>query len=158
MKKITLFILSLLSLAAVASAQMRAQNPEYLRFNPSYHFYPSGDPTGLFYHDGVYYNAWGRYYGTDLVHWHQTQVARDNAAFNARLRDPNLSAEEREQLRRSMSRSRLGGSGSIVVDEKNVAGFGKDAWLAYYHNEQQPFRTQVIGLSYSTDKGATWTR
>ncbi|MBO6082164.1 MAG: hypothetical protein J6P46_03970, partial [Bacteroidales bacterium] len=102
MKKITLFILSLLSLAAVASAQMRAQNPEYLRFNPSYHFYPSGDPTGLFYHDGVYYNAWGRYYGTDLVHWHQTQVARDNAAFNARLRDPNLSAEEREQLRRSM--------------------------------------------------------
>ena len=157
MKKI-LAVSFLAMLAMTLSAQIRSQRPEYLRFNPDYHFYPSGDPTGLFWFDGRYYNAWGRYYGTDLVHWTATEASRASAELNARLRDPDLSAEERERLRQAASRSRLGGSGSIVVDEKNVAGFGENAWLAYYHNEQQPFRTQVIGMSYSTDQGATWTR
>lgn len=158
MKKVCLILCSVLMLSAIGLAQPRGTRPEFLRFNPEYHFYPSGDPTGLFYYDGVYYNAWGRYYGTDLVHWTQTEATRASAAAQARMADPNLSEAEREQLRRAASRGRLGGSGSIVVDTKNVAGFGKDAWLAYYHNEQQPFRTQVIGVSYSTDKGATWTR
>lgn len=144
--------------ASNAFSQGRAQNPEYLRFNPSYHFYPSGDPTGLFYYGGKYYNAWGRYQSDDFVHWTQTETAKAAAELNAKLADPNLSDEEKAVLRQASSRSRLGGSGSIVVDEKNVAGFGKNAWIAYYHNEQQPFRTQVIGLSYSTDEGATWTR
>ena len=136
----------------------RPQNPEYKRFNPEYHFYPSGDPTGLFYHDGKYYNAWGRYSGTDFVHWTATEASAARAQMTVRLSDSSISQEERDEIRKMMAKNRLGGSGSIVVDEHNVAGFGKDAWLAYYHNELQPFRTQVIGLSYSTDKGATWTR
>ena len=158
MKRYLLILAVLAGSMTAAQAQQRAQNPEYLRFNPQYHYYPSGDPTGLFWFDGKYYNAWGRYYGTDFVHWTLTDSAREAAQAQARMMDPNLSAEERARLRQTASRGRLGGSGSIVVDEKNVAGFGKNAWLAYYHNEQQPFRTQVIGLSYSTDQGATWTR
>lgn len=136
----------------------RNQKPEYQRFNPDYHFYPSGDPTGLFYYDGKYHNAWGRYYGTDFVHWTETDASKKLNELRTRLADPSVSQDEKDEIRRKMMNGRLGGSGSIVVDERNVAGFGKNAWLAYYHNELQPFRTQVIGMSYSTDEGTTWTR
>lgn len=157
--KCKLFIIGFLCLFMYSGVNaQRIQKPEYMRFNPDYHFYPSGDPTGLFYHDGRYYNAWGRYYGTDLVHWTATDATRKFNELRARLADASVSQEEKDEIRRKMMSSRLGGSGSIVVDENNVAGFGKDAWLAYYHNELQPFRTQVIGMSYSTDKGATWKR
>lgn len=157
--KYKLFIIAFLCLfmSSGAGAQ-RIQKQEYLRFNPDYHFYPSGDPTGLFYHDGKYYNAWGRYYGTDFVHWTATDAARRLNELRAMLADPSVSEAEKDEIRRKMMAGRLGGSGSIVVDEDNVAGFGKNAWLAYYHNELQPFRTQVIGMSYSTDEGATWKR
>lgn len=78
--------------------------------------------------------------------------------MRAQLSDPNLSQAEREALIQHMRKSGLGGSGSIVIDEHNVTGLGKNVWLAYYHNEVEPFRTQVIRMSYSTDEGKTWTR
>jgi len=157
--KCKLFIIGFLCLFMYSGVNaQRIQKPEYRRFNPHYHFYPSGDPTGLFYYDGKYYNAWGRYYGTDFVHWTATDASRKFNELRARLTDVSVSQEEKDEIRRKMMASRLGGSGSIVVDEHNVAGFGKNAWLAYYHNELQPFRTQVIGMSYSIDEGATWKR
>src|SRR5688572_16836133 len=55
--------------ATYCFSQPRSQNPEYKKYNPSYHYYPSGDPTGLFYTDGKYYNNWGNAYTEDLVHW-----------------------------------------------------------------------------------------
>lgn len=67
-KKSSFLLMGLLLTGLCATAQPRQQKPEHKRFNPAYHFYPSGDPTGLFYHDGKYYNAWGRYEGTDFVH------------------------------------------------------------------------------------------
>ncbi|MDD3944706.1 MAG: GH32 C-terminal domain-containing protein [Bacteroidales bacterium] len=138
--------------------QGRNQNPVYARFNPSYHFYPSGDPTGLFYYNGLYYNAWGRFSSTDFVHWHSSEFSRSSTNARTLLADSTISQATRDSLMRIIRSSRLGGSGSIVVDENNVAGFGKNAWIAYYHNETQPYRIQVIGLSYSTDEGANWTR
>ena len=158
MKKLALFLVLVSLTAGMLSAQTRRRNPEFDRFNPSYHFYPSGVPTGLFYEDGYYYNGWGRYYSTDLVHWTPTEATKRSSELRAKLMDPNLTEEARQEIMRSMPRSRLGGSGTIVVDTKNVAGYGPGAWLAYYHNEMQPFRTQVIGVSYSLDKGASWTR
>ena len=152
------FILLALCISLCASAQMRQQKPEHMRYNPGYHFYPSGDPTGLFYYDGKYYNAWGRYFGTDLIHLTPTESGKKNAELRAKLSDPNLSENEKAALYQEMRKSSLGGSGSIVVDEKNVSGLGKNTWLAYYHNEVEPFRTQVIRMSYSTDEGKTWTR
>ena len=137
---------------------MQQRNPKFLKYNPTYHFYPSGDPTGLFYYNGNYYNGWGRFSGTDFVHWKSSETSRVDAKVRELLADPNISQAKRDSLRRTMASSRLGGSGSIVVDEKNVAGFGENAWIAYYHNETQPFRTQVIGLSYSIDQGNKWTR
>ncbi len=147
----------LLAGVAVWGQRPAQQRPDWSRFHPAYHYFPSGDPTGLFYHDGKYYNAWGGKYGTDFINWTSTEGAKALAEIRKQMQDPNLTQEQRTALRKKMSRN-LGGSGSIVVDTKNVAGFGENAWLAYYHNEQQPFRTQIIGLSYSTDQGRTWIR
>jgi sucrose-6-phosphate hydrolase SacC (GH32 family) len=159
MKRKYLFLTFIcLFISTCAYSQFRSQKPEFVRFNPGYHFYPSGDPTGLFFFNGNYYNAWGRYYGTDFVHWKATDAVAKLSSLYAKMADPNLSSEEKDKVRLELSKTRLGGSGSIVVDEKNVAGFGKNAWLAYYHNEVEPFRTQVIRMSYSTDQGETWTR
>lgn len=156
MKRIlTAFLI--LSLGVSAFAQ-RTTRPEFVRFNPSYHFYPSGDPTGLFFHEGHYYNNWGRYISTDLVHWEPTESTKKTSELRAKLSDPTLTPEQRQEIQRQIPRSALGGSGTVVIDKKNVAGYGEGAWLAYYHNEAQPYRTQVIGLSYSTDNGASWTR
>lgn len=157
-KKSVLLMLGLLCASVCATAQPRGQKPEHVRFNPGYHFYPSGDPTGLFYQDGKYYNAWGRYEGSDLVHWQLSPSGQINAELRAKLADATLSQAERDELMQQMRKSGLGGSGSIVVDEKNVSGLGKNVWLAYYHNEVEPYRTQVIRMSYSTDQGQTWTR
>ena len=119
--KCKLFIIGLLCLFMYSGVNaQRIQKPEYRRFNPHYHFYPSGDPTGLFYYDGKYYNAWGRYYGTDFVHWTATDASRKFNELRARLTDVSVSQEEKDEIRRKTMASRLGGSGSIVVDEHNV--------------------------------------
>jgi sucrose-6-phosphate hydrolase SacC (GH32 family) len=117
---------------SVLNAQpQRRTTPE--KWLPAYHYYPSGDPTGLFYFGGKYYNAWGRSASTDLVHWQTT----------------------------GQQRARLGGSGSIVVDWNNTSGLGVDGrppLLSFWHNETQPLREQVIGMAYSNDTARTWTR
>jgi sucrose-6-phosphate hydrolase SacC (GH32 family) len=43
------------------------------KYNPEYHFYPSIDPTGLFYYDGLYFLNWGAATSKDLVHWKMTE-------------------------------------------------------------------------------------
>ena len=138
-------------------SQQRAQNPEYRKYNPSYHFYPTGDPTGLFYLGGRYYNNWGSAYSTDLVHW------RRSSAQNLQLRvsDTTLSQAVRDSLRARLASSRLGGSGTIVVDWNNSSGFGingKPPLISLWHNDTQPWGNQVVGLAYSNDTAKTWKR
>lgn len=133
--------------------QQRGQNPEYRKYNPVYHFYPSGDPTGLFYLGGKYYNNWGTASSTDLVHW------KRNISQNSRLNDTTLSQAVRDSLRARTTR--LGGSGTIVIDYNNTSGFGKDGkppLISLWHNGVQPWSNQVIGLAYSNDTAKTWTR
>jgi sucrose-6-phosphate hydrolase SacC (GH32 family) len=42
------------------------------KYNPGYHFYPSIDPTGLFFYAGQYFLNWGSATSKDLVHWKMT--------------------------------------------------------------------------------------
>lgn len=96
------------------------------QYRPQIHFTPAknwiNDPNGMVYVDGVYhlyyqYNpqgnswgnmSWGHATSTDLVHWTEQGVA--------------------------MVRNEWGDifSGSAIVDKDNVAGFGKNAILAFY--------------------------
>ena len=46
-------------------------------YDPDYHFYPSIDPTGLFYYDGKYFLNWGSATSIDLVHWKMTDFGLD---------------------------------------------------------------------------------
>ena len=59
MKKQVWLFIALVITTINCSAQGPAQQEKYKKYNPSYHFYPSGDPTGLFYLNGLYYNNWG---------------------------------------------------------------------------------------------------
>lgn len=135
------------------------QNPEYRKYNPAYHFYPSGDPTGLFYLGEKYYNNWGSAYSTDLVHW---KYARTNAqVLRLRMADSTLPQAVRDSLRVQLAASRLGGSGTIVIDYHNTSGFGKEGkpvLVSLWHNNSQPWGNQVIGMAYSLDTAKTWIR
>lgn len=110
------------------------------------------DPNGLVYFDGEYhlfyqYNplgdvwghmSWGHAVSVDLLHWQELEVA--------------LAADDHNMVF----------SGSVVVDDRNTAGFagaGQCALVAVYTNvaRQEP-RVQSQHLAFSTDRGRTWTR
>jgi fructan beta-fructosidase len=81
-----------------------------------------GDPCGLLFHGGEYhlvfqYNpfgdqwghaSWGHAVSEDLLHWQELPVA--------------IADDERVSIF----------PGSVVVDERNRAGFGVGAWVAIY--------------------------
>lgn len=144
---------------AYAQSGQHNRNREYEGFNPSYHFYPSGDPTGLFYYAGKYYNQWGNASSVDFVHWDLAGYGIQRANYQKIQRDPLISQAVKDSLARLQVR--LGGSGTIVVDWNNTSGFGKDGnppLLSFWHNQGPPWNTQMIGLAYSNDTARTWTR
>ena len=120
------------------------------KYRPRFHFAPltgwMNDPNGMFYKDGVYhlyyqhnqYGAvwgnlsWGHATSTDLVHWqHQPEAIVPDMALGMIF------------------------SGSSVVDKDNVAGFGKDAIIAFYTAAAE---RQMQCMAYSTDGGMTFTK
>ena len=151
------FTCVVLFIVAQGKGQPQLQRTEYKKFNPAYHYYPSGDPTGLFYMDGKYYNNWGSAYSTDLVHWKYSPYGRDALRF--RLSDSTLPKSLRDSLMAKMPR--LGGSGTIIIDWNNTSGFGKDGkppLISLWHNDSPPWGNQIIGLAYSNDTAKTWIR
>lgn len=150
-----IIILFLIAFSIQCSAQPKEQNTEYQKFNPSYHYFPSGDPTGLFYINGEYYNNWGSAYSRDLVHWKYTNAG----LINRQVMSRDISKARRDSLMRI--RPRLGGSGTVVIDWNNTSGLGKNgqpALVSLWHNNTKPWGNQVIGLAYSNDTAKTWTR
>ena len=95
-------------------------------YRPRLHYTPAygwvNDPNGLVYVDGVYhmfhqYNpystewqnmSWGHATSTDLMHWEEQEVASTPDEYGTMY------------------------SGCALVDEKNTAGYGKDALLFFY--------------------------
>ena len=72
---------------------------------------------------------WGHATSTDLIHWEQHPIALFPDEYGYMF------------------------SGSIVVDEKNTAGFGEGAFVAVYTSTHP---SQAQSLAYSLDKGMTW--
>jgi fructan beta-fructosidase len=73
-KEVRIIILVLLLLLCNKSIYCQdASNQSKEKYNPEYHYYPSIDPTGLFYYDGLYYLNWGTATSKDLVHWKMTE-------------------------------------------------------------------------------------
>lgn len=149
-----LFSLLMLISCAHAFGQYRDQNPDFVKYNPTYHFYPSGDPTGLFCFGGLYYNNWGIASSSDFVHWQYVP----NGLAKKMMANPSLPKAVRDSIRRA---NRLGGSGTIVIDKDNCSGLGKNGnppLLSFWHNDSDPWGNQVVGLAYSNDTAKSWIR
>jgi len=129
------------------------------KYRPQFHFTPqygfTNDPVGLVYYDGEYHlfhqfhpharygitAHWGHAVSTDLIHWQHLDVAITPI--------PGYGIwEETEHC--------LSWSGSCVVDHNNTAGFqnGDEKTIVAI------WSTTGCGqqLSYSTDRGRTFTR
>jgi sucrose-6-phosphate hydrolase SacC (GH32 family) len=120
------------------------------KYNPEYHFYPSIDPTGLFYYGGRYFLNWGSATSKDLVHWNMTKYGLERNDFNKNIFSGTGFNPE---LFRSQVISLI--SGSVVVDWNNSSGLGK--------NGNPPLiAVQVSSMSrniaYSNDTAKSWIR
>ena len=121
----------------------------YEPYRPIFHYSPEhgwmNDPNGMVYLDGEYhifyqYNPYGSMWGN--IHWGHA-VSTDLVSWT--------------YLQTAIAPDSLGAifSGSIVIDTKNTAGFGKNAMVAIYTSAG---KTQSQSLAYSTDKGRTFTK
>jgi sucrose-6-phosphate hydrolase SacC (GH32 family) len=152
----TLFILSV-ALAIIPALKLNAQDLPKEAYIPNYHYYPSGDPSGLFYLDGFYYNNWGVARSKDFIHWQETEFGKRRNTIIDKLKDSNVDLETKDSLRRELV---MGGSGTIVLDQYNKSGLGSEndpPLLAFWHKQTAPWNIQAIGISYSTDSAKSWS-
>jgi fructan beta-fructosidase len=137
---------------SAAVVQLPAGRRELWR--PQYHFSPHqhwmNDPNGLIFDGGEYHHfyqynpfgdqwghmSWGHAVSTDLVHWQELPVA--------------IAEDHRVSIF----------SGSVVIDQRNRAGFGAGAWVALYTGcvGLPSGGRQAQELAYSHDRGRTWTK
>ena len=121
------------------------------KFRPVYHHTPlygwMNDANGLVYKDGEYhlyfqYNPYGSKWGN--MHWGHS-VSKDLVHW--------------EHLAPAIGRDTLGHifSGSSIVDQENVAGYGAGNILAFYTSASDK-NGQVQCLAFSKDNGRTFTK
>lgn len=144
--------LALALMLAVTSFAQDATTSDYHEVHRNqFHYSPArnwmNDPNGMLFYNGEYHlfyqhdryekvfgdMSWGHAVSTDLVHW--TEL-------------PKAIVPDADSLGMIFS-------GSAVVDKDNTAGFGNDAFVAFYtstHPQQQQ------SMAYSLDKGRTWTK
>ena len=121
------------------------------KFRPVYHHTPlygwMNDANGLVYKDGEYhlyfqYNPYGSKWGN--MHWGHS-VSKDLVHL--------------EHLAPAIARDTLGHifSGSSIVDQENVAGYGAGNILAFYTSASDK-NGQIQCLAFSKDNGRTFTK
>ena len=121
------------------------------KFRPIYHHTPlygwMNDANGLVYKDGEYhlyfqYNPYGSKWGN--MHWGHS-VSKDLVHW--------------EHLAPAIARDTLGHifSGSSIVDQENVAGYGAGNILAFYTSASDK-NGQIQCLAFSKDNGRTFTK
>ena len=121
------------------------------KFRPVYHHTPlygwMNDANGLVYKDGEYhlyfqYNPYGSKWGN--MHWGHS-VSKDLMHW--------------EHLEPAIARDTLGHifSGSSIVDQENVAGYGAGNILAFYTSASDK-NGQIQCLAFSKDNGRTFTK
>jgi len=119
-------------------------------YNPEYHYYPSFDPTGLFYYAGQYFLNWGAAAGKDFVHWDMTSYGLERSKMFGRLRSggPAAPSQPRPQVISGMS-------GTVVVDWNNSSGLGKNGNPPLVALQMDWQRKSIV---FSNDTARTWIR
>ena len=121
------------------------------KFRPVFHHTPlygwMNDANGLVYKDGEYhlyfqYNPYGSKWGN--MHWGHS-VSKDLVHW--------------EHLAPAIARDTLGHifSGSSIVDQENIAGYGAGSILAFYTSASDK-NGQIQCLAFSKDNGRTFTK
>ena len=121
------------------------------KFRPVFHHTPlygwMNDANGLVYKDGEYhlyfqYNPYGSKWGN--MHWGHS-VSKDLVHW--------------EHLAPAIARDTLGHifSGSSIVDQENVAGYGVGSILVFYTSASDK-NGQIQCLAFSKDNGRTFTK
>ncbi|WP_407690441.1 glycoside hydrolase family 32 protein [Salipaludibacillus neizhouensis] len=137
----------------INESQEATMEIEEQSYRANYHFTTpdkwKNDPQRPIYIDGKYYyyylyngdypngngTEWRLATSEDLLHWSDEGVAI-----------PKYTNDNGDPW-----------SGSVVVDEENTAGFGKDAFVAIVTQPSKDGGKQEQFLWYSTDKGKTFT-
>lgn len=104
------------------------------KYRPQYHFSPKkgwiGDPCGFIHYQNKYQMFWwGKVESEDLVHYQEVTPF----AMSGETIDMNYF------------------TGSVVIDENNTAGFGKNAYVAAYTIFEKDSKKQAQGISFSHD-------
>ena len=146
---VSIFVLLLLCSPAASYSQDSLSYTD-CKYNPEYHYFPSIDPTGLFYFDGLYYLNWGSAYSKDLVHWKVTDLGLERnkmavALFSSKRIPDSFSDSSPYSFSKMIISPE---SGSAVVDWNNTSGFGK--------NGQPPLIAVQENSAYSIDTAKTW--
>jgi fructan beta-fructosidase len=120
------------------------------KYNPEYHYYPSFDPTGLFFYGGSYFINWGSAYSKDLIHWKICEFGKERNKLFKTSAIENLTnpVHDKQQVISGMS-------GSVVVDKNNTSGLGKNGNPPLVAL-QMDWQNQT--LSYSNDSAKTWIK
>ncbi|MBK0380712.1 glycoside hydrolase family 32 protein [Mucilaginibacter segetis] len=161
MNLLKLPLIGCLMLAAGAVCSQTPAKVYHEGYRPQVHFSPkakwTNDPNGLVFYKGTYHlffqhypddivwgpMHWGHAVSTDLIHWKQMPIA--------------------------LYPDKLGYifSGSVVVDENNTSGFGKNGQTPlvaiFTHHDPEGEKSgsntfQNESLAYSLDAGQTWTK
>ncbi|MBN1949927.1 MAG: GH32 C-terminal domain-containing protein [Bacteroidales bacterium] len=119
-------------------------------YYPEYHYYPSFDPTGLFYYGGQYFLNWGAATSKDFVRWRMTPYGLERSKMFGRLRSAGSAppSQSRPQVLSGMS-------GTVVVDWNNSSGLGKNGNPPLIALQMDWQRQSLV---YSNDTARTWIR
>ncbi|MRR22724.1 hypothetical protein EG830_07050, partial [bacterium] len=148
-----LLIRGLILVAFMSSPGINAQvtsQSSTSEYNPEYHYYPSFDPTGLFFFGGQYYLNWGAAASSDFVRWTMTPYGLERSKMFGRLRSggPAAPSQSRPQVLSGMS-------GTVVVDWNNSSGLGKNGTTPLIALQMDWQRKSLV---YSNDTAKTWIR
>lgn len=145
----SILILLLITYKSVYGQGISTQSTE--KYNPGYHFYPSIDPTGLFYYGGKYFLNWNTAVSNDLVHWKITEDGIERTKVVKSIFGNSGGSNPFGPGSLSQSQVISIESGSAVVDWNNTSGVSKNSYpplIAF----------QSRSIAYSMDTAKSWIK